>query len=292
MAARKIICTNEDGISCTFSDTFSPFLLESAEGLYDVDNELSFASGGLSDIDTFLGCKMKCRDIKLTIRDGINSDHQANRYFLYTLFKNGGPGTLRYIENDISKEIDYRVDKITPSSTERARRIIIDLRCANPFFRDIKSNVYFASEWRNAFTFSHIFKEEGEVFGYKDNTLLAKIYNDSVISTGMSVTISCAGNVTNPAIRHAESAKYMQLGDTSYPLKLKRNDEICITTGRNDKHVYLMRDGQISEINQYVIEGSEFILLNSGENTIGYSADEGKEHMSLKIEYTNLYTGC
>ena len=100
------------------------------------------------------------------------------------------------------------------------------------------------------------------------------------------------GDVTNPEIRHAEEAKHIKLGDSSYPLKLKKDDEVKITTGKNDKHVYFIRAGKTSEINQYVIEGSEFIQLNSGLNTIGYTADSGAKNMSLKIEYKNLYAGC
>ena len=173
--ARKIICTNDDGISCTFSDKFEPFLLESAAGLYDVVNELSFSSSGLSDVDTFLGGKAKIRDIKLVIRDGLNSDHRANRDLITKLFK--CKGTLKYIEGGISREIDYRVERITPSTEERARRIIIDLRCENPYFRDVCDKTVFVSEWRGAFKFPHRFKKEA--LGYKSNTQLAQIYNDS-----------------------------------------------------------------------------------------------------------------
>ena len=290
--ARKIICTNEDGISCTFSDKFEPFLLESVAGLYDVVNELSFSNSGLSDVDTFLGSKAKIRDIKLTIRDGLNSDHQANRDFLNKLFKNKSLGTLRHVENGISKDISYRVERITPGTEERARRITVDLRCENPYFRDISTKIVFVSEWRGAFKFKHIFKKEGEKFGYKNNTLLAQIYNESNISIGLTITLYITGDVINPVVRHAEAAKHIKLGDTSYSLNLKKDDEIRITTGRNNKHVYLIRGGKTSEINQYVIEGSEFIQLNSGLNTIGYTADSGAKNMSLKIEYKNLYAGC
>ena len=44
-------------------------------------------------------------------------------------------------------------------------------------------------------------------------------------------------------------------------------------------------------INEYLSEGSEFIQLQHGKNTITYTADEGINYMSVSIFYRLLYLG-
>ena len=44
-------------------------------------------------------------------------------------------------------------------------------------------------------------------------------------------------------------------------------------------------------INEFLAEGSEFIQLQHGKNTITYTADTGTNYMSVSIFYRLLYLG-
>ena len=69
-------------------------------------------------------------------------------------------------------------------------------------------------------------------------------------------------------------------------------DVVIITTAQNDKHVYLQRGTEKTEVNEYMTEESKFIQLMRGNNNIGYTADIGDEYLSVSIQYRMKYSGA
>lgn len=69
-------------------------------------------------------------------------------------------------------------------------------------------------------------------------------------------------------------------------------DVLVITTGRDNKHIKLIRDGVETEINEYLTEDSDFFNLLTGDNHIVYNAYDGVETMSVLIQYKFQYDGA
>jgi hypothetical protein len=69
-------------------------------------------------------------------------------------------------------------------------------------------------------------------------------------------------------------------------------DIVIITTMMNDKHVYLLRGTEKTEVNEYMTEDSVFIQLMRGDNNIGYTADQGDGYLSVAIQYRMKYSGA
>lgn len=71
MAADRIItCTNQDGDSVTFREnSFTPFLLVSADGIYDSKNNIYLMENGLTDGAIYQGENTPYRNIVLTVKD-------------------------------------------------------------------------------------------------------------------------------------------------------------------------------------------------------------------------------
>ena len=122
--ARKIMCSNDDGMTVVFDDSFGPFLLESCDGIYMVENNVVISENTMTDGATYQGSTTKMRNIVLTLRDRPGSDHQANRTLLYNLFKPKSPGTFVYLENDESesRSIEYYVESVSIDGVMRARQ--------------------------------------------------------------------------------------------------------------------------------------------------------------------------
>ena len=99
------------------------------------------------------------------------------------------------------------------------------------------------------------------------------------------------GAVTNPAIYHTEQDLYIKIGTQNNPLSIGRGDILRITTGTNEKAVYLVQGEQETEINEYLDEGSDFIQLVHGKNTFTYAADSGRDYMNVTITYRFRYLG-
>lgn len=290
--ARSITCTNEDGISCVFTDAFSPWLLEDCTGIYEARNTVNTSANTMTDGSTYQGSTAAMRNIVLTLRDRPESDHLANRSLLYNLFKPKSEGNFRYSENGNTKEIAYYVESITIDTQPRARRATVSLLCPNPFFMDLEDFSVQMAGWISAFQWPHEFLPEGEEFGYRTSERLKAIENTSAADyIGITIMIEAKGPAQNPTIYHVEQGESITVGTQATPLSLSTGDKVIITTHTNNKHVYLERNGSRTEINEYLSEDSEFIQLTHGSNTFGYSADVGEAYLTVTISFRYHYLG-
>lgn len=289
---RIITCSNEDGYQITLTEReFSPFLLCSANGIYDVLIDLTTSKNNNTHGSTYQGSRQKERDITLIIKDKDN--YTYNRQFLNRVFMEGVEIKLVYEDSDEKLYCMCRVEKIKPKVKVGYRLTQIELVCTDPFFYAMEEDTKVLASIVNNFTFPHRFKAEGETFGYKTGEKLVNIYNESGINgIGLNIEISIDGEVVNPVIRHIEANQHIALGTVSAPLTLQMYDRLVITTAMGDAHIYLYRNGVKTEINQYLTEDSEFIKLQNGDNNIGYDADSGSENMTVKIKYRKKYAGA
>ena len=293
--ARSIICKNEYGMEVKFSNTFSPWLLEDCDGIYAVKNKVTISENTMTDGGTYQGSTTKVRNIVLTLRDHPSANHQQNRTLLYNLFEPKTFGTLIYLEDDgaESRSIKYQVETVDPEGVDRARRATVSLLCPDPFFVAPSDITVKIAGWESLFEWPHEFPPEGEEFERRIEEKLKTIENTSAADKiGLTIVIRAEGAVTNPSIYHVEQQEQITVGIPARPMHMVAGDEITITTGINDKHVYLTHNGVKTEVNEYLSEDSEFIQLKRGANTIGYSAEAGETYITIEISYRYKYLGA
>lgn len=293
MAAREITCTNDDGAGVTLGEAgFSPFILCSAEGIYGMENEVSITDAGMLDGGIYYGSVAKVRDITLTLKDLDGA--ASSRDLLEEVFKPASEGELVYDDGSHRRMCRYYVEGVASDGKWGPRTYTVGLRCPDPFFYDAEPTVLEASSWHAAFTFQHEFQAAGEALGALSHEKSASISNLSAAEgIGLEIELAARGDVKNPSIAHAESGKRMQIGVAAKPLLMKGGDVLRVTTGANDKHVYLERDGGAREkINQYLSEDSEYVQIGRGENTIGCTAEQGADLLSMAVSYRMRYLGA
>lgn len=288
-ANRVVTCTNMDGVSVRFTErAFTPFLLCSIDGVYDVENKITTSENTMNDGATYQGTVSKKRNIVLTIKD--NESHVYNRNLLYALFKSKEQGTLVFEDDSNVRKTTYYVEKISSDAKPYNRTYIISLLCPDPFFYAPSDARVQMSAWNGAFQFPHQFSAYGEEFGYKSNVRIQNIVNDiAADGIGMTILLEANGTVVNPSVTRIESSETIKVGTEDKPLTMVAGDTVRITTGDNDKHVYFVHNGVEEEINQYLSEDSVFIQLMRGDNNIGYNADEGADALTVTITYRFKY---
>lgn len=294
MEIRRIKCVSDEDVSITLGDEFNPFVLIDVTGLYEMDAEVNTNDNGVLDGASYVGSRIKARNIVLTIVD--KTSHGERRNFLYSLFKPKRKGTLTYYEKDgdfkEERSIEYHVESISSTSQTSARTTTISLICPDPYFSDNEDTEVSMTAWDNGFEFEHEFLEEGEEFATLIVQKMVEFYNDSSMDQlGMEIVIDVEGEVVNPRVYHLESNSYIQIGTDSNPFTLEYGDELIISTVTNNKNVYLVRDGVKTNINEYIDENSTYIQLISGTNTISYTASSGEDNMRVLIKYLNKYLG-
>lgn len=287
-ADRQVTCRNNDGFEMTFTErALDPFLLVSADGIYDRTNNINITQNVMTDGGIYQGSVAKYRDIVLTLKDTSNFDE--NRDLIDRLFKKDSIGTLTFTEKGHTRAIEYVVEKVKTTGTHTVRYTTISLICPDPFFYDPFDIVVFLSQLMDDFEFIHEFSAEGEDFGhYLGN--YENIYNESANENiGLSILLKGDADIVNPVITRLEYNDFIQIGDENNPFTLETGDSLLITTGTGNKHVYWMHDGQTEEINYRMIDGSSFIQLKRGNNYIAFDSDAGKNTMTLTITYRMQY---
>ena len=291
---RTIKCRNEDGVEVTFGSAFTPFLLERCDGIYSVENDVALSENPMTDGATMQGAKTKIRNIVLYLCDHPKSDHKENRQLLYSLFKPNAMGTLFYREKPDAEEyaISYTPETILPDGDGNCRKFTVSLLCPDPFFTAPNEISVTIAGWQPKFRFPHRFPANGEPIGIRVNEKLKTILNTSAADNiGIAIRITAFGNVVNPSIYHVEQGEHITVGTSGKPFAMSMGDMVTITTGIENKHVYLLRNGECVESNAYLSEESEFLQLNRGANTFGYLAQSGSENMAVTISYRYRYLG-
>ncbi len=287
MAADRIIrCTNKDGISMRFTERdLTPFILVSADGIYDALNNVHVSENTMIDGAQFQGSTAKYRNIVLTIKD--DGNYPEDRNMLNQLFKENEIGLLEISENGQNQRvIEYYVESMKSDGLYNARHHIISLICPDPFFYDPTDTTVYMASWVSDFEFEFEDTGDGFEFGHQSAERIQNIVNDyAEDNIGMTIRISCSGEVTNPSIIRVESDTHITVGTNTKPLTTQVGDVVTITTGTGNKHIYLTREGTTTEINEYLTEDSDFIQLMRGNNNIGYSAGSGEEYMTVAISY-------
>ena len=290
-ADRKIYCRNEDGVEVTFDyDDRSAFFLESIDGVMSVSNKVTTSENTTVDGSTYQGSVTIQRNIVITAH--ISKDHVYNRNMLYKCFKPKTNGVLTYTEEDEKRIIDYVVESVEVDERGAVRNATTSLICPDPFFKDEEDTVVTMAGWQPCFEFPHEFIAEKEPLGVRVAEIIKEIENDSAADNiGIEILIEAMGAVTNPAIFHTEQDIYIKVGTETNPLSIGVGEAIRITTGTNEKAVYLVQGETETEINEYLDEGSEFIQLVHGKNTFAYAADAGRDYMNVTITYRFRYLG-
>lgn len=283
--SRRILCTNEDNVQIEFNHTTSSFFLVDCEGIYSITNNVVTSDNTMIDGATYQGSTTKKRNI--VIMAEISSDYQENRDFLYKIFKPKGTGAFIYIEDDVTRTIDYKVESVNVEGNGVVKEVTISLLCMDPFFVDMNDTIVEMAAWQSNFEFEHEFLEEGEEFATRIAEIIKEVENDSAAENiGVTITFTAEGIVINPAIYHIESGDFVKVNTS-----LNSGDRIIITTHTNNKAVKQVVDGITTEVNELLDEESEFLQLQHGTNTLKYDADIGLENMNVEVAYRFKYLG-
>ena len=291
MASNRVIrCVNEDGFFLDFAESgFGPFLLADVDGIYEAKSKVYVSENSMMDGAVYQGSVAEYRNIVLHLTD--TEDYVENRDMLNRLFKEKSKGLLIFSEGDSpSRQIEYYVETLNSTGMDPYRSHDISLICPDPFFYDIEGSEEAMASWVSAFTFPFSSTSAGFTFGYQSNEKIKTIQNDiAEDNIGVTITITCMGNVTNPSITHIETGDRISIGHSGKPFEIVTGDVVTITTATGNKHVTLTHDGTTSEINHYLTEDSVFVQLMRGSNSFGFNADSGLNNMSISIAYTFKY---
>lgn len=282
---KKIKCVSDNGLSVEFAydHDATEFFLVSADGIYKMSNAINTTQNAMIDGATYTGEAVSQRNIVITVQ--MRRNYQDNRNLLSRVFRNRAQGTLYHIENGQSRKIRYRTESIDIEETGILRMAAISLICPNPYFSDGEAEQIEMSGWESLFEFPIEIPESGFEFGRGKKELVKTVENNSTTSVGITMTILAEDVVVNPAIVNITTQETLRLICTMQP-----EDCIVITTEQGNIDIVLHRGKETIDYNYTVDEENEsYIQLEPGRNDISYTADTGRDYMSVSFTFENKY---
>ena len=275
----------------------SGFALVNISGLGPVKSNITISDTALANGGVFNTARTSYRSIAITLvympghvklpeqeREWMSIEDLRN--YTYQLCPNQSEVNL-LIENDNGiYSIDGYVEDNNVNIFSSREGSVINILCPDPYFRnatdgDEKMTVFTGIEPEFEFAFSNEsltqkLLETGEIKKISLNNVLYK----GTINTGTRIVLSFNGDAKNIKLFNLTTSELLSINRP-----FVSGDNLEITSVVNNKKVILTHGSVKTNIIGSLDLMSDWINLQPGDNVIGYQAEEGDNHIEMRIYY-------
>jgi hypothetical protein len=243
---------------------------------------------------------------KLSNGEIVIQTEEDGRHIIQKMFPIKKLVKLQFITDVRNEIIEGYVDSSSANVFDsKYESVQISIVCMNPYFEDFYPQPINFSGVEPRFEFPFGFVPLGHTphldhteCALTDNTagniVVSELLTDTIrniqyegdAATGMEMTIYALREAANFTIYNMRSGEKFQI-----KYALQPNDRIIISTIRNKKSAYHVRDGVYTNILNYVDKSSVWLELQKGENIIAYEAESGVEYLQFSVVVRILYEG-
>lgn len=191
---------------------------------------------------------------------------------------------IRFIPDETVK---YAVDKA--ENNDVFCKFSITGICPNPLFTNTDENISVFATTIPKFHFPLVMSidspEKGVIFGSRTESLIANIFNEGSVISGMRIVFKANGTVVNPKLVNVNTQENFILNKT-----MVAEEEIEVNTNIGEKNIK-GRIGSSPYSNYYMYKDidSSWLQLEAGDNLFRYDADEGLENLEITVYYYNRF---
>lgn len=198
-------------------------------------------------------------------------------------------------------EINGWVESNEANIFDKAETATISIVCPDPYFKLYGSkgtevHVFYGVDALFEFPFENDSLTEPMLeFGSIQEKREQNIFYTGDAEVGMSFIMHALGEVGDVIIYNVRTREQMRILESRLVAltgeKLHKGDTITITTGKGEKGITLLRDGDTYNILNVLDKGTTWLTLKKGDNLLAYSASYGAEFLEFKIENRVIYEG-
>lgn len=223
------------------------------------------------------------RNIVITLN--IKYPIEENRLNLYKFFQ-----VKRYIKiyfTTMTRNvwIEGIVESFENNHFTNLQKPVISIICPDPYWKSADERTFDFTESVSLFEFPFEIPTGGIAFSERI-VKTSEYINTGDVPTGGIITFTASGTVTNPKIINNTTGEFFELD-----CEMQSGDRIVINTGFGEKSVILKHLYYEENILSSRSAGSKWIVFESGENLISYTAESGAEYLSLKISAVQKFEG-
>lgn len=278
----RLTVENELGDRLTLTQNESRYQIVDIEGLNPPNAVIRRSNVAGADGSKFQSAKLEERNIVITVR--INGDVGANRLQLYRYFRIKRYCKLYYKNDHRDVYAEGWCETIENNLFTMNQTMQISVVCPDPYFKSVDEIVSDISKVLAGFEFPFAIESTGAEFSTYENERIVNIVNDGNGDTGITVTLTATGTVTNPTIYNNDTREYFGLNFT-----LALGDVVTVNTKSGEKSVTLLRDGVKTNLINKVTMGSTWLTLASGDNQFTYDVDSGEELLVVVFTHRTRY---
>lgn len=279
----------------------SGFAIEFIDGLGPPKGTINTTEISTSDGGVFASSRLSQRNIVLGLIFIENRAESIERlrhksYKFFPVKKK-----LRFqIETDTrTAVIEGYVESNEPDIFTNRAGCTISIICPNPYFSSVDGNIvteFSGIEYTFEFPFSNEsltrnMIEMGTILN--ENTKVITYRGDGEV--GITIRAVVLGEVENINFFNLDTRESMHVDTAKIAsvtgAALSEGDEIIITTGKNEKAIKLIRDGESINILNCLDRGSSWFALTKGDNVFAYTCDVGQLSLQVSIEHKVIYEG-
>lgn len=298
---QSITVTNYLGESLTIplqNSESTGFIIGEVTGLGPPEADIHRSEVATNDGSKFNSSRAKERNIVLPLYFTPIPTIEDARQKSYKYFPLKRYVTLRVLTENRECEIDGYVERNDPDIFTDRSGTQISIICPVPYFRAINETVTTFAGAAPAFEFPFSNESLDEKI-IEFATIMTKAENivryDGDAENGVQIRILASATVKNVTIYNVDTRGTMHI----YHDKLSaltgsgivKGDEIVISTVKGTKSVFLLRDGQLTNILNCIGMTDEWFRLAKGDNSFAYTADEGADYLMFIVSHTTLYEG-
>lgn len=190
-----------------------------------------------------------------------------------------------YYQNDgLDVYIDGYVETAEVDPWAQDENMAVSIICPMPYWQDVAESYADASHVVALFEFPFSIDSSGVELSTRDETRAAAVDNGGHVPTGITVELVATERSLQPRIYNLTTGAYM-----GFYVDMLAGDRLVVCTEDGKKSITHIRGGVETDYFNTIMEDSDWLALEVGENEITYTVDEGS--MTLAIRYTNKYQG-
>ena len=277
---------NKNGDIITITQNESDYQVLSIDGLNPPSAKINTILTTSVDGAKFNSSKLETRNIVIRIK--INGDIEANRLNLYNYCRTKEWAKFYYQNASRNVYIECYVEQIECDLFTRNEIMQISLLCPSSYFKDLYSIYDDISKIQALFEFPFSIDSDGIEFSSYNFNLTTNIINTSESETGVIITTDFIDTVELIEIKNTTNGEYFKIDYT-----FLTGDKLIIDTNKGQKSVVLIRNAVIINMFPYIIYGSTFFQLQTGNNLFTYLINDEiyDNKVNMFFEHRNIYRG-
>lgn len=281
----EMIFENEKGLRLNFgADT--PYTVVEFSGLNPPKSTININESPLIDGGTFNSSKTQVRSMNIAF--AVEYDAEASRLNAYKVLQPKKPIRMYFKSDLLDVFIDGYVEDVDPTWWAKKQTITVSILCPAPYFKSAQEIINELKATNPAFHFAFASTDDKELkFGIIESLASVLVENNGAVEAGLIFEIYARDTVTGITIANAETSDFMTLN-----LTMEAGDLITITTAQGAKSITLLRNGQTTNVFNYLAMNSTWLMLPVGGAVFSYDVDAGEDtDLEITIKHYDLFEG-